>query len=551
MADKTKLVALGKALFWDMQVGVDGKQACASCHFHAGADHRSIGQLNGNPLNHTLTATDFPFHSTVVVGSTGVFKRHFNDVVPGSAADDTTPLDDAFYLLNGEHIRRVTGRNAPSVVNAVFNVRNFWDGRAKDIFSVFTPFGDSDPNSNIVMESAGQLSPIKARVQNSALASQSVGPANNGTEMSSDSRTWPKLGKKMLSLMPLAKQKVDATDSVLGAYANASGTGLSSNYVSMIKGAFKPQYWSSLRMVDGSGHDIGAGAPSSTIQYSQMEYNFALFWGLAVQAYESTLVSDATPYDAFVSGSTSALSADAQAGMNLFNGKAKCSTCHVGAEFAGGTYSDVKTHGTTEGLSGGKVTDTGFFRTGVRPSADDGGLAGNDGFGKPLSLAVAANPSKAGVTGAFKTPTVRNVEFTGPYFHNGSAATLEQVVDFYSRGGDFASDPSLSANIVALNLSAAEKTQLVAFMKALSDDRVRYQKAPFDHPQLCVPNGAKTASGIVMAGLPVIEAMDNMVEIPAVGRAGGSALQTFAELVGASTASGARANTMDVACTMQ
>src|ERR1043166_8101864 len=65
--DQDALVALGKALFWDMQAGSDGRQACASCHFHAGADHRAQNQLSKTsdavPLNHSLTLDEFPFHA--------------------------------------------------------------------------------------------------------------------------------------------------------------------------------------------------------------------------------------------------------------------------------------------------------------------------------------------------------------------------------------------------------------------------------------------------------------------------------------------------------
>src|SRR5262249_42746470 len=157
-----------------------------------------------------------------------------------------------------------TGRNTPSAVNAVFNVRNFWDGRAKDIFSVFTPFGTSDPNNNIVVEDSGHLHSIKVLVQNSSLSSQSVGPPNNPVEMSSDGRTWPKLGKKMLSLNPLDKQKVDPTDGVLGTYAKSGGPGLKSgvSYSSLIQTAFYPKYWSSSRLVDGHGVETGGtGSP--------------------------------------------------------------------------------------------------------------------------------------------------------------------------------------------------------------------------------------------------------------------------------------------------
>src|SRR5205085_3316582 len=121
-----------------------------------------------------------------------------------------------------------------------------------------------------------------------------------------------------------------------------------------------------------------------------------------------------------------------------------------------------------EGPAGGEV---GFHNIGVRPTASDPGLAG----------------------GAFKTPALRNVELTGPYFHNGGKATLRQVVDFYSLGGDFPGE------LKSLVLSERERESLVAFLKSLTDPRVRNQSAPFDHPQLLVPAGAQTgASGLVL-----------------------------------------------------
>ena len=79
-------------------------------------------------------------------------------------------------------------------------------------------------------------------------------------------------------------------------------------------------------------------------------------------------------------------------------------------------------------------------------------------------------------TTKFKTPQLRNVELTGPYFHNGKYATLRQVVDFYDRGGDV---PNHS--IEPLGLTEPEKNALVDFLIALTDERVRFQRAPFDH----------------------------------------------------------------------
>ena len=195
--------------------------------------------------------------------------------------------------------------------------------------------------------------------------------------------------------------------------------------------------------------------------------------------------------------------------------------------------------------------DTGFFNIGVRPSQEDPGLGGNDGLfgngqGNPLSevrlvqqgqdslldpqppkLNPPLSSSEAVVAdGAFKTPGLRNVELTAPYFHNGGQLTLEQVVDFYSRGGDF-------GGLRVLNLKPEEKQQLVAFLKALTDERVRLQKAPFDHPQLFVPNGhpgnqnSVTNDPNVQTQDDTKQATDALLEIPAVGRNGGNPLPNF------------------------
>lgn len=103
--------------------------------------------------------------------------------------------------------------------------------------------------------------------------------------------------------------------------------------------------------------------------------------------------------------------------------------------------------------------------------------------------------NRVGRFGSFKAPQLREIELTGPYFHNGGKLTLRQVVDFYSRGGDF---PVTNAehrdfNIVNLNievqsnLTEEEKVAIVDFLLELTDDRVAFEKAPFDHPEVFVP----------------------------------------------------------------
>jgi hypothetical protein len=151
--------------------------------------------------------------------------------------------------------------------------------------------------------------------------------------------------------------------------------------------------------------------------------------------------------------------------------------------------------------------DQGFYNIGVRPTAEDLGVGGTQAGGVPLSwsrrrqagfpLPEVANPTAvpagvhAAVNGAFKTPSLRNVELTGPYFHNGGQATLRQTVEFYNRGGDFheANLADLSPDMESLGLTEGDIDALVAFMRTLTDERVRDERGPFDHPELPLPNG--------------------------------------------------------------
>jgi hypothetical protein len=144
------------------------------------------------------------------------------------------------------------------------------------------------------------------------------------------------------------------------------------------------------------------------------------------------------------------------------------------------------------------------------------------------------------VDGSFKAPTLRNVELTGPYFHTGGYATLEQVVDFYSRGGNVrgttsgagdtsgydANTSNFDTEVFHLNLTDVEKADLVTFLKSLTDDRVRYERAPFDHPGLVLPNGA-VGDNYSVSSING-RALDQLRVIPAVGKAGlSSPIQPF------------------------
>jgi cytochrome c peroxidase len=604
VANKPAAVRLGKALFWDMQVGSDGIQACGSCHFHAGADARTKNQLNpdlngNNPSftppegpNCVMTAGDFPFHRLAnpddptsvvadrhdVCASQGVFHSIFIDVIPGSAVEQVLPVADPVFNVDGVQTRRVEPRNAPTVINAIFNHRNFWDGRAQSEFNGVNPFGSRDPSARVLLVNtgSGMPRPVETGITAGAsLASLACGPAVSPFEMSAEGRTLRKLGKKLLALRPLARQLVDPKDSVLGPLSRhgkkgGDTTGLETTYAQMIQAAFRPVWWQSDVVVtyDAAGNPtftppgggkgkvtgtdpVGSAAATpgsipglTTDQYSVMEVNFSLFFGLSIQLYLETLVSDQTPFDQYLGGRKNALTPQQEAGLRLFFGKAGCARCHVGTELTEASYSQClgERIDALTSLSGRDAKyDKGFVNTGVRTAAEDRGIGGSDPFGRPLSDArrlklgllppglynLAVRPGDPiAVEGAFKIPGLRNVELTAPYFHNGGMATLEQVVDFYNRGGDFSLQDRDNVRdfMQPLGLTADGKAALVAFLKSLTDERVRYEQAPFDHPQIFIPNGHPTVGGRLVPGDDG-HAADDLIEIPAVGADGGAALQ--------------------------
>jgi cytochrome c peroxidase len=135
----------------------------------------------------------------------------------------------------------------------------------------------------------------------------------------------------------------------------------------------------------------------------------------------------------------------------------------------------------------------------------------NPHTGLPLLAGPLSVADDTAVEGSFKTPSLRNVELTGPYLHNGGKATLFQVVEMYDDGGDFAgaANPDKAPLILKLNLTSTQMQDLIAFLLALTDERVRWKQAPFDHPELKIPNGINASTG-----------KDTLITLPAVGAAG-------------------------------
>ncbi len=163
----------------------------------------------------------------------------------------------------------------------------------------------------------------------------------------------------------------------------------------------------------------------------------------AIATFERTLLTGNAPYDRWKAGDAKAMSPAAVAGYQLFNdaARANCAACHSGPNF----------------------TDNDFHNTGI--GADEPGRA-----------AVTHQPKDAG---AFKTPTLRNLKYTGPYMHDGSRKTMIQAIDLYDDGG--VPNPNLDAKIKPLHLTEIEEADLAYFLDALNGDPVKI--APPSMPQ--------------------------------------------------------------------
>ncbi|HET9596709.1 MAG TPA: cytochrome c peroxidase [Anaeromyxobacteraceae bacterium] len=301
IADVTAATQLGKAFFWDVQAGSDNRTACATCHFQAGVDVRTRNQLNpganglfdGASTNYPLAAANYPFvngpagaltrNVDNVTGSQGVRPMLFKSATTG--AETTSATTDPIFGT----MRQVTGVNAPTTINAIFNHRNFFNGRAQPEFNGVNPWGARDPTARVwALNSAGVLAQFIVSIPNASTASQAVGPPLSPVEMSASGRTFPDIGIKMLDSKPLALQTVDPKDGVLGPLVVAGVKGLNTTYAALIRKAFYPMWWNS-----------AATVKVNKKSYTLMQANFSFYWGLAIMMYETTLVSNDSPMDRY------------------------------------------------------------------------------------------------------------------------------------------------------------------------------------------------------------------------------------------------------------
>jgi len=482
------LLQLGKALFFDVGAGSDGN-ACASCHFAAGADNRVSHQLTPGVIDPRYTSadfgsgdvhfggltasgqstlppalrtdaadlspeptqglkaggqlatsggdvepSDFPTHRLAdmddresavlyttndVVSSQGTFAGDFHNVAPGVLQDECSVAPSPElnrFSLGGLIHRRVEPRNTPTVINAAFSHRLFWDGRANNVFNGVDPFGYRNENARLVWASGPAAPANLARIAlpHAALASQAAGPPLSPFEMSCAGRTFADIARKLLPQRALETQQVRRDDSVLGSLSVYPSDGLTMTYGELVRAAFAPEWWQAAEdrrfTIDASG-DLPVLA-EGTSGHTQIESNFSMFWSIALMRYEASLISDDAPVDRYLNGDGAAMTPAQINGMAIFDGRGGCTECHNGPALSSAFLNFVDPLAAAAGIAGEQLVirmpafaipepgalvrpfrlrpavlyDEGFYNIGVTSTVEDLGLGGSDPWGRPLSF---------------------------------------------------------------------------------------------------------------------------------------------------------------------
>ena len=317
------------------------------------------------------------------------------------------PVVDAVFGSD----RQVTGRASPTILMSMYAQDIFWDGRARSAFP--DPLNPADT----VIPSGG------------ALESQAVGPILSNVEMAHDGRTWADVANKLALVVPLSRAANIPPDMAAALTQDAT-------YPELFIAAF--------------------GDPAITPARI----------GMAIATYERTLVPDQTPWDLYMAGDTTAMTADQVQGWTDFSENTVCDNCHTVPQF----------------------TDHQFYNIGLRPADEDIGRQAVTQLG--------------GDFGRFKTPSLRNVGLRKAQMHVGWITDVQDAVDFYNAESGTTRHTQFTANQSGIPTqnpgnfvdystlsffvpSPARQAIVVDFMEnALTDPRVAAEEFPFDRPAL-------------------------------------------------------------------
>ncbi|HEX4338162.1 MAG TPA: cytochrome c peroxidase [Polyangiaceae bacterium] len=421
---------LGKFLFWDEQMGGLGTMACGTCHRSAagGSDPRTHDK-NGMGIE----IAHLPGPDKIL------------DVNPGLTSDDIRGAAGVVACSSSTTITgtgpQVTTRKPPSYFDAMFNPRNFWDGRAGDCKTGDGSFGGCfyDPDTLVLNPAAkplisGSQDPVSGHLVVAALEAQSVGPPNNPGEMACADTSWAKIEARLTAASPLAKAKAGFIPQDMKDFAAKYVT-----YPKMFAAVF------------GATAKVNASDANDIINSQRIAF--------AIATHERRLTSNDTPWDRWIAGDDAAMTAQQIRGYVAFLGPGRCSVCHNPPLFTDSSFHNIGFH---------------------KPSWDPGreaitNLAGNSDIGK------------------FKTPTLRNVGLREPFglLHEGEGPghDLNSVMALYKLGGQ-RGDPEIAPLIdpaltVLTTLTQADIADIIEFLRnGLTDPRVKNETAPFDRPHL-------------------------------------------------------------------
>jgi cytochrome c peroxidase len=210
-------------------------------------------------------------------------------------------------------------------------------------------------------------------------------------------------------------------------------------------------------------------APADQAIVNRILVNF----GMALQAYVRQLVSRDSDFDRFVAGDATAIGVDAQWGLRVFMGEGRCVSCHSGPTFADDQFHNLwvpQTGDHVPAIDDGRFTNIPQLLASPLNAA---GVYSADRIAGAALLSGLTNPPPESTRGQFRTPTLRDLVFSGPYMHSGQFATLEDVITFYDAGGG--TTPVSGARdhlLLPLGLDAQDRADLLAFLMSLTSDPV-------------------------------------------------------------------------------
>lgn len=419
--DQGAAVRLGRALFWDQQLGSGNGalMACASCHYQAGTDSHPARVEAGRLSNDHLTSLGVQFAAFSSLNCDG----------------DTCQSVDT-CRATGSWVR--TGVQSPPVIESRFT-HSFWDGRANNTFNGVDASGKS-ADGVFERDTEGVIVPVEVAFSDSSQASQAIPPANSSVEMACDGRTFPELGYKMMRSAPLALQT--------GAVATDVQ---STSYAALIALAFDARFVGDELVADAASIRSGDAANPSP-QPSLTEQNFSLLFGLAIQAYEESLTySGRTP------------TAEELVSMNNLG----CDLCH-----ADGLSAAMIDTGNNQNA----FTNTALELTLGSPSVTDSRVATpNVGLFKTphlLNLSLTAP--------YFHTGRADNLKDVTDFYVNGGCGGLTTDPAFCEGNAVTA-----QTDIIPINAPLEEDiNNVIAMMQEMVDQQICEGTGPYAHPSL-------------------------------------------------------------------